>query len=286
MRRFLYIFFTLLFVSTANSLQASDDLTPLGVGPGRGNFHNDIIYYVVVDRFRNGNRDNDIPIEAFPDRETDTAATRHYNQMQRDLLLPNVFDPTRRFAGLRWGGDLEGVIEKLPYLCELGITKLMISPIFENANGWLYNPKDSYVVQLSPRPNPKLEHADQAKMSTSYHGYFTTRYGEIDPHFRKILDPEDPSRFDIWKELLEAAAACTDPITGEPRPIGVILDVTLNHSSPFFPPLTGRTPDWDRSKPQSTFLLLSSSIELSQISFVGLNCEGSGSSHLSFRFRR
>lgn len=49
-----------------------------------------------------------------------------------------------------YGGDLHGIIEKLPYLQELGITGIYLTPVFE---------------------------------STSNHKYNTTDYKRIDPHF-------------------------------------------------------------------------------------------------------
>ena len=48
------------------------------------------------------------------------------------------------------GGNLQGVIEKLDYIKDLGFTAIMLSPIFKSAN---------------------------------YHGYHTLNFDEVDPHF-------------------------------------------------------------------------------------------------------
>ena len=59
------------------------------------------------------------------------------------------------------GGNLQGVIEKLDYIKELGFTAIMLSPIFKSAN---------------------------------YHGYHTLNFEDVDPHFgtwddyRQLLD--------------------------------------------------------------------------------------------------
>ena len=59
------------------------------------------------------------------------------------------------------GGNLQGVIEKLDYIRELGFTAIMLSPIFKSAN---------------------------------YHGYHTLNFEDVDPHFgtwddyRQLLD--------------------------------------------------------------------------------------------------
>ena len=48
------------------------------------------------------------------------------------------------------GGNLQGVIEKLDYIKELGFTAIMLSPVFKSAN---------------------------------YHGYHTLNFEDVDPHF-------------------------------------------------------------------------------------------------------
>ena len=59
------------------------------------------------------------------------------------------------------GGNLQGVIEKLDYIKEMGFTALMLSPIFRSAN---------------------------------YHGYHTLNFDEVDPHlgtwedYQQLLD--------------------------------------------------------------------------------------------------
>ncbi len=52
------------------------------------------------------------------------------------------------------GGNLKGIIDKLDYLNEMGVTAIWLSPVFK-----------------------------QAVYSTSYHGYGIQNFLEIDPHF-------------------------------------------------------------------------------------------------------
>ncbi|MGM0598773.1 MAG: alpha-amylase family glycosyl hydrolase [Candidatus Rifleibacteriota bacterium] len=61
----------------------------------------EILYFVLLDRFHNGNQANDYRV---------------------DLDDPHGFH----------GGDIRGLVDKLEYLDKLGITGLWISPIFEN----------------------------------------------------------------------------------------------------------------------------------------------------------
>jgi cyclomaltodextrinase len=73
-----------------------------------------------------------------------------------------------RFAGYRptenWnqpiflGGTIRGIIDKLPYLIDLGVTTLWISPFYQ---------------------------------TSAYHGYHITDYYQVDPHFGTLDDIKD-----------------------------------------------------------------------------------------------
>ena len=89
-------------------------------------FKKPFIYHILIDRFA-------------IDSESST-----YNH--------NSSDPTKPIF---YGGNLRGIIEKLPYLKDLGISVLWLSPFYQN---------------------------------TEYHGYHITDYFKIDPHFGKIDD--------------------------------------------------------------------------------------------------
>lgn len=89
----------------------------------------DAVYLLMPDRFVNGNSAND--------------SVAGFSQAVN-----------RAVPGARHGGDLEGIISKIPYLAELGITALWTTPLFEN-NDTQY----------------------------SYHHYGCTDYYKIDPRF-------------------------------------------------------------------------------------------------------
>ena len=96
-------------------------------GRNRGFDQQDVIYLITPDRFANGEQAND------------------------QIAGLGDFDPTE--AGKRHGGDLEGIIDHLDFLADLGVTALWLNPVLEN-NG----------------PN-------------SYHGYAATDLYRIDPRF-------------------------------------------------------------------------------------------------------
>eukprot|EP00727_Mastigamoeba_balamuthi_P014847 m51a1_g9989 putative alpha amylase (686) ;mRNA; r:36269-38587 len=93
----------------------------------------EIVYQIQVDRFNNGNLSNDAL--NVPDNQLANQGTN--NQWG----LPDY----------RQGGDLRGIIDRLDYLKDLGITSLWITPVLKH-NG-------------------------------DYHGYCTTDFSEIDPGF-------------------------------------------------------------------------------------------------------
>jgi glycosidase len=98
-------------------------------GSGHQGFDpSDIIYLITPDRFVNGDPDND------------------FVTGMRDKIKPNDI------LG-RHGGDIQGIIDKLEYFQELGVTTLWINPLIEN------------------------------DMDISYHGYGATDFYMIDPRF-------------------------------------------------------------------------------------------------------
>ncbi|MBN2708433.1 MAG: cyclomaltodextrinase N-terminal domain-containing protein [Calditrichaceae bacterium] len=101
----------------------------------------DIIYLITPDRFVNGDTTNDI-IEGYDQR----------------------FGRQDRLA--RHGGDIEGIISKLEYLKDFGVTSIWINPLLEN------------------------------NMFISYYGYSTTDFYNIDPRFGSN---------DLYKKLVSEA---------------------------------------------------------------------------------
>lgn len=100
------------------------------VGRAQGVTNKDLIYLIMPDRFANGDKTNDI-IKGM--RET---------TVNRDSMY------------YRHGGDIQGVIDHLDYIKDLGITTIWMTPEIEN----------------------DMPHA-------SYHGYAATDFYKIDPRY-------------------------------------------------------------------------------------------------------
>lgn len=102
-----------------------------------------IMYQIMVDRFCNGDKTNDVYSNEYVYIGKGVTAIKDWSR------LPAA-DDTREF----YGGDLQGVIDKLEYLSKLGVEAIYFNPIF---------------------------------VSPSNHKYDIQDYDYVDPHFGKIV---------------------------------------------------------------------------------------------------
>lgn len=156
-----------------------------------------IIYQIFVDRFYNGDPDNDPDFsedyysksKQAPPKGQYLNANQEYYHLVRDWTdikglrqspwLPKGKPDWWSF----YGGDLRGVIEKLDYLTDLGITIIYFNPLWK---------------------------------AKSNHKYDSADYKSIDPHFGTEQD---------LQELVSKAHS---------RGIKIILDVAFNHTGETF----------------------------------------------------
>ena len=91
-------------------------------------------YQIMVDRFRNGDPTNDRqPVTPWTaDWFTPTAHERELERQGQTFYRWYVFDR-------QYGGDIEGLEQKLPYLKELGVNALYLLPIFKAESNHKYN---------------------------------------------------------------------------------------------------------------------------------------------------
>lgn len=91
-----------------------------------------------------------------------------------------------------WGGDIQGIHEKIGYLKRLGVSAVWVTPLMENV--------------------PQYEGG--TGYGTGYHGYWIQNYYRVNPHFGEWKDVDKLSR------TLNAAG------------MQYMQDITLNHSNP------------------------------------------------------
>ncbi len=106
----------------------------------------DRVYFVMLDRFANGNPAND-------------------SGGYLGGPLQSGFDPSNN--GFFHGGDIDGLISKIPYIKSLGFTAIWITPV---------------VRQLPVA-------ADGS--SAAYHGYWGVGFDQVDPHFGTMKSFQD-----------------------------------------------------------------------------------------------
>ncbi len=130
----------------------------------------EVIYFVLPDRFDNGDPRND--------RGGITGGR-----------LQTGYDPTAK--GFYHGGDLAGLTRRLDYIQGMGVTAIWFAPVFKNRP-----------VQGGP-----------GEESAGYHGYWTTDFTTIDPHFGTEAE---------FAAFVNAAHA---------RGIKVYMDIIINHTA-------------------------------------------------------
>ncbi|HET6967119.1 MAG TPA: alpha-amylase family glycosyl hydrolase, partial [Ornithinibacter sp.] len=127
-------------------------------------------YFVMADRFENGEPRND---------EAGIPGTR----------LDHGFDPTSQ--GFYHGGDLQGIIDRLDYIEDLGTTAIWMTPSFKN----------------------KPVQGEPGTESAGYHGYWITDFTQIDPHLGTNAE---------LKTLIDLA---------HERGMKVFFDIITNHTA-------------------------------------------------------
>ncbi|KAB8320119.1 cyclomaltodextrin glucanotransferase [Tolypothrix campylonemoides VB511288] len=142
-------------------------------------FRQETLYFIVVDRFYDG----------------DPANSEGENA--------ELYDPTRQDWGKYWGGDLQGIIDKLDYLKSMGVTAIWLTPLFEQI-------EDLFVG------------------NAAMHGYWTKDFKRINPRF--IANGEEPS----LNKTQETRDTTFDRLIAElhDRKMKLVLDIVCNHSSP------------------------------------------------------
>ncbi len=165
-----------------------------------------VFYQIYVDRFCNGDPSNDV-------------LTNEYQYIGDKTVRVEDWDKYPAAMGVRefYGGDLQGVLDKMDYLQDLGVDVIYFNPLF---------------------------------VSPSNHKYDIQDYDYIDPHFGKIVhdegnlleDGQTENRFPTRyidrisnKENLEASNALFAEVVKEAhrRGMKVVLDGVFNHCGSF-----------------------------------------------------
>jgi neopullulanase len=157
------------------SVNVDFEILPKSVSPNqhRGYTPDDVIYFLMPDRFADGDPTNNDPEKS--KGLYDRSKGRHYH-----------------------GGDLQGIINKLPYLKSLGVTAIWTTPIYDNNDK--FDTKEIY---------------DGVPETTGYHGYGAIDMYAVDEHLGDLAK---------LREFVQKAQAMG---------FKVIQDQVANHSGPY-----------------------------------------------------
>jgi glycosidase len=144
----------------------------------------DVMYLIMLDRFADGDPSNNDPAQS-----------------------RGLYDRKNKFY--YHGGDLQGVIDRLPYLKELGVTAIWLTPWYDNYDR---------INQIELK---------EEKPSTGFHGYNPQDFYAVEEHFGSHAKV---------RELVDAAHRSG---------IKIIQDQVMNHTGPYHPWVEDTpTPTW------------------------------------------
>jgi glycosidase len=157
--------------NSAGATEARFDITP--PLPRRGRFQGwtgaDAIYLIMPDRFSDGDTTNNDPAQSRGMYNRENPRSYH-------------------------GGDLQGIIDRLPYLKALGVTAVWTTPVYDNTN--------------------RAKDYDYGKGVSDYHGYGAIDFYRVEEHLGTL---------EKYRELVERAHSLG---------MKIIQDQVANHSGP------------------------------------------------------
>ena len=144
----------------------------------------DVMYLLMIDRFSDGDRANNDPPQS-----------------------QGIYDRKNKFY--YHGGDLQGVIDRLSYLKDLGVTAIWLTPWYDNYD------------------HPNQIELKEEKPSTGFHGYNPQNFYGVEEHFGTLAK---------LRELVD---------TAHRSGIKIIQDEVVNHTGPYHPWVDDLpTPTW------------------------------------------
>ncbi len=149
---------------------------------------NEVLYQIITDRFHDGNPANNCG-------GNDASLTP-----EQALLGKLTCDPSRKDWNKYWGGDFEGILAKLDYIKNMGITQVWISPVVENARGMA---------------------SGDGVIKSAYHGFWGRDWFRLNEHWTT----NGTRDLDSFKSLVASTKKAG---------MGLIIDTVVNHTSPAY----------------------------------------------------
>ncbi len=177
---------------------------------------NAIWYQIFVERFYNGDSKNDPTPESVNTPFLKEFVPKDWgitpwtsNWYQKDSWAEKAgMNISANLQNRKYGGDIQGVINKLPYLQELGITALFLNPINDAPSMHKYDARNYHHIDINFGPDPV---GDQ-----------------------KIIDSENPGDPKTWKWTSADKLFLKLVKEVHQRGMKIIIDYSWNHTGTNF----------------------------------------------------
>lgn len=148
----------------------------------------DVIYFIMPDRFADGDSSNNNPAKS-----------------------PGMYDRSK--PRYYHGGDFQGIIDHLAYLKDLGVTAIWINPVYDNTDR--LDEKEMY---------PEVE-GGRKRPTTPYHGYGAIDFYGVEEHYgtmaklRELVDKAHAMGFKVIQDQIANHTSPYHPwVTDRPTP--------------------------------------------------------------------
>lgn len=165
-----------------------------------------VMYQIYVDRFYNGDESNDVVNNEYAYLGKAAKKIDNWNQPVANEDICNFY-----------GGDLQGVIDKMDYLKELGVEVIYFNPIFVSPSNHKYDIQDYDYVD--PHYGVIVKDGGEALYFEKFHNRFATMYMQ-----RTTAKENLEASNQLMINLIEIA---------HKKGIRVILDGVFNHCGAF-----------------------------------------------------
>ena len=206
-------YFLILLLPLLLSCQEAQEISPNLDVPAWA--HDAIWYQIFTERFRNGDPANDPTLHdiegSWPFLTPEGWAPTRWTQdwYRQEDWAEETGEPFYRTVQMRrYGGDLQGVLDRLDYLATLGVTALYFNPINDSPSLHKYDARSYRHVDRNFGPDPRGDEA--------------------------IAAAEDPVDTDTWQWTAADSLFLVVVDEAHQRGMRVIMDYSWNHTGSTF----------------------------------------------------